>query len=227
MDTSSTAAGTLLETLKKRKILTLEELCEIAKRSPMTVWRILKPAGYYTSFNHNGRYYTLAETPRFDVDGLWYCREVGFSRLGTLNATLVAMVHKAKMGMTPNELSEVLRVRVQNQMYHLFARRQVDRTAWGRAHVYLSIEERVRKEQLRRREASRKETLPSAPGETSLGETETIAILAEMVRAPRSSARRIAAILRSRGFDATREKVLAVTEKYNLLKKGRYRRSRP
>ena len=130
--------------------------------------------------------------------------------------------------MTSKELSAILKVRVQNQLYHLFARDQIERTEWGRAHLYLSIEEDVRKEQLRRREASKEKALPSPRAQAPLSESETIAILAELVRTPRSSARRIATILAARGLEITREKVLAVIEKYDLRrKKGRYRRSRP
>jgi len=221
---TSTTKTTLAEALKRKHILNIKELCEIADRSAMTVWRILKPLGYSTSFNFNGRYYTLRETAQFDADGLWFYRDVGFSSFGNLSRTLVGLVHRSKLGMTSNELSAILKVRVQNQLYHLFARDQVERTEWGRAHVYLSIEEDVRKEQLRRREKA----LPSPRAQAPPSESETIAILAELVRTPRSSARRVAAILGARGLEITREKVLAVIEKYDLRrKKGRYRRSRP
>ena len=224
---TATTKTTLVEALKRKRLLTITELCKIADRSAMTVWRILKPLGYSTSFNFNGRYYTLRETAQFDADGLWFYRDVGFSSFGNLSRTLVGLVHRSKLGMTSKELSAILKVRVQNQLYHLLARDQVERSEWGRAHVYLSIEEDVRKEQLRRREASKEKALPS-PGAQAPSESETIAILAELVRMPRSSARRIAAILAARGLEITREKVLAVIEKYDLRrKKGRYRRSRP
>jgi hypothetical protein len=228
MGTGPPATKTLVEALKKKKILTLKELCEIAKRSPMTVWRILNPLGYHTSFNFNARYYTLSEIARFDPDGLWFYRDVGFSAFGNLNRTIVRFVERSRMGMTPKELSDVLRVRVQNQVYHLFATGKVERTQWQRTNLYLSLEEEKRKQQLREREASKDKLLLPAPEESSLSESETIAILAELVRAPRSSARRIATILQGRGLDITREKVLIVIEKYDLRKKGRYpRRSKP
>lgn len=216
----------LVDTLRRKKILTLKEICELTQRSPMTVWRTLKPIGYYSSFNHNGSYYTLAETTRFDSDGLWFYRDVGFSEFGTLNRTLVALVHKSKMGMTPNELSTILQVRVQNQLYHLFAMDQVDRAQWGRAHVYLSREEDVRRVQLRGREATEHQAPASDSGEGPPSETETIAILAELARTPSSSARRIATVLEARGLPITRPKVLAVIDKYDLRKKRASRRSK-
>lgn len=221
-----TTAKTLVDALRRKKILTMKEICEITQRSPMTVWRTLKPIGYYTSFNHNGSYYTLAETARFDSDGLWFYRDVGFSESGTLNRTLVALVDKSKTGMTPNELSTILQVRVQNQLYHLFAMNQVARAQSGRAHLYLSREEDVRRAQLRGRESTEHQAPPSESGGGPPSETETIAILAELARTPSSSARRIATVLQARGLEITRSKVLAVIDKYDLRKKRASRRSK-
>lgn len=213
----------MVAALKRRKILTIGELCSIAERAPLTVWRILKPIGYYTSFNHNAGYYTLAETPRFDADGLWFYREVGFSFHGSLTRTLVALTERSPMGMTPNELSALLHVRVQNQLFHLFAQQKLGRFPWGKGHAYVSLSEEVQREQIRRRSATQVSPVPT---ESPLSASETIAILAELVRAPRSSARGIATVLSARGLAVTRQKVLAVIERYDLPKKGASRRWR-
>ncbi len=223
MGTREETGRSMVEALRKKKILTIEELCSIAHRSPLTVWRILKPIGYHTSFNHNARYYALAETPRFDADDLWFFREVGFSSHGSLTRTLVALTERSPMGMTANELSALLHVRVQNQLFHLFAQEKLGRSPWGRAHAYLSLDEEVQQEQLRRRRATQVSPVPT---ESPLTDSETIAILAELVRAPRAPARRVAAVLSARGLAVTRQKVLAVIERYELPKKGASRRWR-
>jgi hypothetical protein len=217
------AGQSLVEALRKQKILTMEDLCSIAQRSPLSVWRILKPIGYHTSFNYNARYYTLSETPRFDADGLWFFREVGFSSHGSLTHTLIALTERSPMGMAANELSALLHVRVQNQLFHLFAQEKLRRFPWGRAHVYLSLQEEVQEEQRRRRRATQVSPMPT---ESPLTDSETIAILAELVRAPRTPARRVAALLSARGLAVTTEKVLAVIERYDLPKKRASRRWR-
>jgi len=213
----------MVAALKKKKILTIGELCSIAERTPLTVWRILKPIGYYTSFNQNAGYYTLAETPRFDTDGLWFYRDVGFSFHGSLTRTLVALTERSPMGMTPNELSALLHVRVQNQLFHLFAQQKLGRFPWGKGHAYVSPSEEVQREQIRRRRATEVSPVPT---ESPLSDSETIAILAELVRSPRSSARGIAAVLSARGVAVTRQKVLEVIDRYELPKKGASRRWR-
>jgi hypothetical protein len=203
-------------------MLPIGELCRVAGRSPLTVWRILKPIGYYTSFNFNARFYTLRDIPSFDRDGLWFCRDVGFSSQGSLTRTIVALVEASPMGMTPNELTALLRVRVQNQLFHLFAQQKLARTPWGRAHVYLSVDEEKQDEQARRRR--RAPVTPAAGTESPLTDAETIAILAELVRSPRASARRLAAVLSARGMAVSAQKVLTVIERYELPKKGASRR---
>ena len=216
----------VIKAFRRKKILTLEEIRAIADWSPMTLWRNLKPLGYYTSFNFNARYYTLAQTPRFDVNGLWFYRAVGFSSYGTLNRTVVALVENSDMGMTANELSEILTVRVQNQLSQLSAKREIGRVKWSRSQLYLSRDEHVGAEQLQRREAHQQAMLLGAGGEQSPTEEETIEILAELVRKPRSSARGVAILLSARGLNVTRQKVLAVIDTYGLKKRGPLRRSR-
>jgi hypothetical protein len=38
----------------------------LRKRSAVTVFHVLKAMGYYTSYSHKGRYYTLERIPKFD-----------------------------------------------------------------------------------------------------------------------------------------------------------------
>jgi hypothetical protein len=218
MQTRDEIARALVAAIRKHDMLPIGELCRVAGRSPLTVWRILKPIGYYASFNFNARFYTLRDIPSFDRDGLWFCRDVGFSSQGSLTRTLVALVEASPMGMTPNEVTALLRVRVQNQLFHLFAQEKLGRTPWGRAHVYLSLDEEKQDEQARRRR--RAPVTPAAGTESPLSDAETIAILAELVRSPRASARRLAAVLSARGMAVTAQKVLTVMERYELPKKG-------
>ncbi len=217
------ATEAVVKAMRKRKILTLEEVQDIAGWSPMTLWRNLKPIGYHTSFNYNARYYTLVGIPRFDANGLWFYRTVGFSSYGTLNRTIVALVQNSAMGMTPNELSAILTVRVQNQLSKLYAENELGRVKYGRAQLYVSVQEALQTEQLRQRQARR---LLGERCDFPPTQEETIEILAELVRTPRSSARGISFQLNARGLNITRQKVLAVMEQYGLKKKRRSRRSK-
>ena len=220
MDELSGTTKTLVRALRRSKILSLKDLCQKASCCHMTVWRNLKAVGYHTSFSHNARYWTLAETPRFDNDGVWFYRDVGFSLYGTLSEATPHLIHHSVMGMTPHELSERLRVRVQNPLHDAFVKSRVHRVPWGRTQLYVSVDPKVQRQQLQRRQDD-----CGTDDRRSLSDTETIAVLVELVRAPRSSARRIATILGSKGLHVRAESVQTIIDTYDLRKKGRYPRS--
>lgn len=219
MDELSQTAKTLVQVLRKKKILSLKELCQRANCSHMTVWRNLKRVGYYTSYTHNDRFWTLAETPHFDNDGLWFYRDVGFSLYGTLFQTAIQIVQYSVMGMTPHELSALLRVRVQNPLHDAFVKGHLHRMAWGRTQLYLSVDPEEQTKQLQRRQKRH-----ATQTRDSLSDSQTIAVLVELVRAPRSSAHRVATILSSKGIEVSVQSVQTVIDTYDLRKKGRYPR---
>lgn len=85
--------------LQKQRIATLLELKQaLGSSATMTVFRKLRALGYRTSYSHRGKYYTLANIPQFDEQGLWCYRAVFFSRDGNLLATTQRFVEEAKAG---------------------------------------------------------------------------------------------------------------------------------
>ncbi|MFZ0451132.1 MAG: hypothetical protein WAL98_17990 [Desulfatiglandaceae bacterium] len=57
--------------VKREKIFTLNRLVSILDCSSRTAQAKLKLWKVYTSYNQNGKYYTLPENPHFDGHGLW------------------------------------------------------------------------------------------------------------------------------------------------------------
>ena len=55
-----------LNSFRLNRILTIEDLTSLLKRSEITVRRFLKECDSFTSINKNARYYTLPDIPRFD-----------------------------------------------------------------------------------------------------------------------------------------------------------------
>src|SRR3989442_417549 len=87
--------------------------------SRMSVFRRLSDIGYFSSYSHAGRYYTLEDIPQFDRDGLWHYQGVGFSRYGSLKSTVEHLVKDADTGRTHSELYVRLQVRVHNTLLDL------------------------------------------------------------------------------------------------------------
>ena len=57
---------------KRQKVVTIVQLSNWLSCSIVTARRRLKAWHAYTSYNRNGRYYTLPEIAQFDDIGLWW-----------------------------------------------------------------------------------------------------------------------------------------------------------
>jgi hypothetical protein len=138
--------------LQKQRIATLLELKQaLGSSATMTVFRKLRALGYRTSYSHRGKYYTLANIPQFDEQGLWGYRAVFFSRDGNLLETTRRFVEEAKAGFAASELSGLLQVEVKEPLLHLYRQRRIDREEIGGVNVYFSREAGMRRNQGLRR----------------------------------------------------------------------------
>lgn len=81
----------------------------MAPRSKRSLFRDLESLGYLSSYSHTGRYYTLRSVPEFDADGIWRYQGVGFSRDGTLKATVRRLVDASEAGRTQARASAAAR----------------------------------------------------------------------------------------------------------------------
>ena len=154
-------ARKLVALLKKRKIATMDDLkAALGTDVDLTVFRKLKELSYHTSYSHRGAYYTLDRIARFDDRGLWCCRSIWFSRLGTLVATVEAFVNEAKVGYFAAELEEILSVGVKQALRKLVQERRILRQKVDGVYLYCSMNEARKKQQLLSRKVQETETGP-------------------------------------------------------------------
>jgi hypothetical protein len=83
---------------KKKKLFVLEDLLEKLDCSVITVRRRLKKWNAISSYNKNGRYYTLSDIAKFDNNGLWICQDIGFSKNGNLTQTITQLISSSAAG---------------------------------------------------------------------------------------------------------------------------------
>lgn len=93
---------------KREKILTLPKLVSILGCSTRTAQTKLNLWNTYTSYNKNGKYYTLPEIPRFNHHGLWWHKDVAFSKNGNLKKTIIHLVSVSPSGLTGKQLGDLL-----------------------------------------------------------------------------------------------------------------------
>jgi hypothetical protein len=140
--------------LQRKQIATLQELKKaLGTLSTMTIFRKLKTLGYRTSYSHRGKYFTLADIPRFNARGLWCCRNVWFSHQGNLLATAQKFVEQSPAGFTASELQALLNVEVKQSLRQLVERKRLERRPIEGVYVYFAREAGRQREQQLQREA--------------------------------------------------------------------------
>ncbi len=138
MDVNSTSIQKLSSIFEKQQCWRIEPLAVELKYSVPSVRRFLSASGYYSSYTHNGVWYTLNSIPRFNSDGLWFYSDIGFSRSGTMMNTLVALVSKYPKGMTANELGEKLHCHCHDMLFDLVRKGRLQRLKVARSYIYIA-----------------------------------------------------------------------------------------
>jgi hypothetical protein len=194
----------------------------------MTAFRRLSELGYLSSYSHAGRYYTLADIPQFDDEGLWLHEGVGFSRHGTLKATVPVLVDRSPAGLCHRDLQTKLQVRVHNTLLELVQAKRLRREPFGDEFLYVSAVRAQARAQLERRRV-----LAPAPAATSAAAPPpalVVEILLEVIHAAgiRASPAAVAARLAGRGVATSVAQVEAVFRAHDLpVKKTPRSRSAP
>ncbi len=204
----------VVQTFRALRILTLEQLCRKLRSSRSTVLRRLDEHGYYSSYNHSGKFLTIDELAEFDSRGLWAWNSARFSKHGNLKETVWNFVESSQQGMTHGELAALLGVRTHNSLLELVQEEWIRRERLGPTFVYLSHKASVRREQLRRRKSLLDEG--QKPRATT---RQIIATLLELIKDPRALRHHIVLRCQRSGVSISRELVDAIFETYDLDKK--------
>ncbi len=214
----------LLKYFQRKCILTIDELFRIIDtQSRMSVFRRLKPLGYLTSFSDAGRYYTLLNIPKFDIHGLWFYQDVGFSRSGTLKSTIVDLINSSESGFTPSEALNLLKIRTPNSLHNtlcnLVKGRYLNRHRLEGLSLYTSINPDKIRSQIaaRRKQIKTHVTVLTTP----LSIETTISILVETLKTGKvlPSASKVTARLVAQGVSVTADQVAQVFSQYGLTSK--------
>jgi len=201
----------LLKAFGQRKVLTKDQLLAAAQCSNMTAWRLLTRHGYYTSYNFNARYYTLAGIPEFDQHGLWSLRGIHFSQWGSLTKTIIALVQSTEAGMTPDQLQQLLQVKnTQSALGRLVQQGRLAREKVGRRFVYFAVGDTSQRRQ-RRREMDTPAAMPPLE--------QVIALLVEIIQRPQNTPRQWAQRLARQQIRLSTKDIRKILDHYGIDRK--------
>lgn len=220
---SASAAEILGSSFRKTSVSTLSELKKILKASRRTVFRTMKHVGCLSSYSHAGKFYTLSTIPSFDTYGLWFYRDIGFSKHGTLRATIIVLVTKAPTGCTHEELQAILMLKVHDTLHDLVRDRLIGREQINSVYVYVTVDSKAAKIQI----AKRGVIVEVTPVKIRpLGLADVVEILLVVIRKQSASVSQIRAILGAKGLVVTDQQVESVLDQYDLKKKKKSSPSR-
>jgi hypothetical protein len=177
-----------------------------------SVRRFLAEVGYYSSFSHNGVWYTLRSIPRFGKNGLWFYRDIGFSRAGSLTQTLITLITQSLAGMSAEMLGETLRCRCHGVLVNLWRKGHIQRQKVGRCQVYFAADPH---------KAERQQQALSAQHLTKVQFSAEIAVLvlAEFIRSPDSSFEQLAEkVSRSKNVTVSSGQIEQLFDQHGLKK---------
>ncbi|MBC8147039.1 MAG: hypothetical protein H8E98_03505 [Bacteroidetes bacterium] len=123
---------------KSQKVSTLNELTNKFVRNERTVQRYLKELSGITSYTHSGHYITLEGIPKFDRNGIWFHKNIGFSKYKYSFELIVNIINNSKNGLTRQEIEEILRIKICQQIQVLLDRKKINRIKISNRYVYIS-----------------------------------------------------------------------------------------
>jgi hypothetical protein len=154
------------------------------------VRRLLKQIGYFRSYTHNGKWYTLRDSPQFNRDGIWCHRNIGFSKHGSLIATIAHLVARSPSGLSARELGQKLQHPCHAVLSQLHKNQVLDRIKVAGEFRYLT-----REEPTNRRQREQAAVVPAPRTGLSLSTEAAVWVLVEHIKNPRLGFEQIAARL--------------------------------
>lgn len=194
----------------------LAQLAEVLRFAPITIRRLLVRIGYFRSFTHNGKWYTVTDVPDFSAEGLWHYRDIGFSQKGSLTNTIVHLVDRSPCGLSAADLNQKLQHPCHPVLTNLHKEEKLDRIKLGGEYRYLSVQPRLNRRQRSALELETEE--PPGPPE-ALGTQAALFVLIEHVKSPGLDFEQIAArVSKERGLIVTAGSIRFFFEKEGLKK---------
>jgi len=184
MGTINSKTTAVNKLFNKEKCLTIRAIGRELECSDRSAQRLLRKLGYYSSFTHNGKWYTLKHIPEFDGDGLWFYQEIGFSKCRNLTSTILHLVENSVKGLTASDLSSRLSPSCPPVLNKIYKASKLNRVKTKCGFVYISMHSATQERQLNNLDKTA--VLPD------LSDSDKVVILAEYIRNPNRTSRNLA-----------------------------------
>ena len=183
----------LKKLFRRRTCWMLDQLAEALDYALISVRRFLKQVGYFRSYTANGKWYTLHDSPHFDRDGLWHFKGIGFSKHGSLTATIQQLVARSPAGLSAGQLSEKLQHPCHAVLTQLHKAGQLGRLPLGGQFRYFALDPQLNRRQREQAAA----VVHGTASDATLSTQTALWVLVEYIKNPSLSFEQLAARLRA------------------------------
>lgn len=205
--------SSVIQKFKNKKIVTIVILTGWLSCSITTARRRLTAWGAYTSYNRNGRYYTLPEIADFDDNGLWRYQGVFFSKHGNLKQTFAHLVIQSAQGLSSTELGELLGLEPRSFLSHFRDHPEIFRENLMGRWIWFAADPKICEQQKQARLAQ------AVPGPRLPTDTEAVMILVDLIKHPNSGLEQVAQRLKPKGLPIDVNNIRQLLVHHGLEKK--------
>jgi len=205
---------TVLNYLEGIKIFEIGDLASRLKCSIPNARLKLKNWQTYTSYNQNGRFYTLPQVPVFNQHGLWRYKDIAFSRYGNLKKTVIHLVKVSPAGLSGRQLGKLLGLSPQSFMHHFSTCPGMSREKHDAVFVYFADEPEIYERQSRQRRTRIYRSTVAA-----ISNSEAVMILVAIINCHDISAHDILALPEIKKSKLTLSAVQSFMDHHGLVKK--------
>jgi len=199
--------------LERIKVFTIDRLISALGCSMPSARVKLKQWKAYTSYNQNGRYYTLPTVPRFDANDLWFYENVFFCRYGNLRNAVVHLIDNSPLGLSGNEIGNLVRLSPRSFLHHFRNVEGLYREKIEGVYVYFSDNPVRHKEQIQQR------LNVLASTQKSITEADAVVILGALIRHHGISEKDILSLPEIQTRKISAFAIRAFWDRHGLLKK--------
>lgn len=164
--------------LKKERVFTLHRLISLLRCSRRTAQTRLKHWKACTSYNQNGRFYTMPQSPNFDTNGLWHYENKFFSRHGNLKNTVLYLIRHSDSGLSGEQLGKLLGLLPRSFLHHFRDIPGIQREKKDGLYVYFCDEPNKYKLQVQ----NRMTIIASTFIKKSLSDADAVLVLTALIR---------------------------------------------
>ena len=200
--------------LEKSKVFTIDQLVSSLSCSVPTARLKLKQWLAYTSYNQNGRYYSLYSVPRFDQNDIWCFKGICFSKHGNLKKTIVSLVKNSTEGLSGKQLGSILKLSPQSFLHHFKSTPGIRRKKFEGVYVYFSDKPEIYNKQVELRYQKK-----STSTHSKLSNQDALIILASIIKHHSIELKSIIELPEIKERKLSRNAIEDFMETHNLLKK--------